>query len=343
METSIVETLNLLAPGARAHGRIPVGTLASGSEIGIPFVVLKGASDGPCLWLNGQVHGNEINGILAALDFANGLDPSALAGALVVTATANPLAFDARRKSAPHDDHDLDQSYPGREDGFTTERMAHALFAQARATASVLVNLHTLSPLFESKPYAVYKVRAGGPVSEEKLLSLIAPFRPAVACRMSLEAGVGELPGNVAGALDYQLSSLGIPAFMIELGAGSRAEPQYIAQGVSGFTGLAQRLGMLPGQADAPAQLRRVTRRSHVVFSHGGLFRARCQPGDSVRAGEPLGSVMDVWGKTVETMTLPYDHVVIAIRRDPVVHTGDRFAFVAQAWEQVAANTSAVR
>jgi predicted deacylase len=336
METSAAQTLKRLARGARAQGRIPVGTLASGADIGIPFVVVKGATDGPCLWLNGQVHGNEINGILAALDFANGLDTAKLAGAVVVTATANPLAFDARRKSAPQDDQDLDQSYPGRAAGFTTERMAHALFAEASAVANVLVNMHTLSPLFESKPYAVYKVREGGAVSEERLLSLIAPFRPAVACRMSLAAGAGELPGNIAGALDCQLGALGIAAFMIELGAGSRAEPQYIAQGVAGFTGLAQRLGMLPGAADAPTRLRRVTRRSHVVFSHGGLFRALREAGDSVRAGEPLGSVMDVWGRTVETMSLPYDHVLIAIRRDPVVHSGDRFAFVGQAWDEVA-------
>lgn len=42
-------------------------------------------------------------------------------GSLVVTATANPLALDARQKFAPVDELDLDQSYPGRPDGFTTE------------------------------------------------------------------------------------------------------------------------------------------------------------------------------------------------------------------------------
>ncbi|MBI3057447.1 MAG: peptidase M14, partial [Betaproteobacteria bacterium] len=34
---------------------------------------------------------------------------------------------------------------------------------------------------------------------------------------------------------------------------------------------------------------------------------------------------------------LPYDLIVIGMRRDPVVHTGERFAFVGQEWDEVAA------
>lgn len=331
------QTLESLQAGARANGRIAVGTLASGAEIAIPYVAVKGAADGPCLWINGQVHGNEINGVLAALDFANRLDAWKLRGALVVTATANPLALDARRKSAPQDDQDLDQAYPGREAGFITDRLAHALFSAARATANALVNMHTMSHAFESKPYGVYKLHPKAQVKEAELLRLIAPFRPSVVCRMSVAPGKGELPGNIAGALDYQLLEAGIPAFMIELGGGSRAEAHYIAQGAEGFRGLAQRLGMLEGRPDAPEKLRRVTRRAHVVFAHGGLFRASKAPGELVRAGEPMGEVTDLWGRVVETMTLPYDLVVIGMRRDPVVHSGDRFAFVGQEWDEVAA------
>lgn len=54
-----------------------------------------------------------------------------------------------------------------------------------------------------------------------------------------------------------------------------------------------------------------------------------------MQAGEPMGEVMDVWGRVVETMTLPYDAVIIGMRRDPVVHTGARFAFVGQSSEEV--------
>ena len=330
----IKETLDGLAPASRAKGKIPVGTLASGTEIGIPYVVLKGAKPGPCLWINGQVHGNEINGIFAALDFLNELDPSGLSGSVVVTATANPLALDARRKFAPQDDQDLDQSYPGRADGFTTELLAHALFAEAKAVANTVINMHTMSPPFEAKVYAVYKVHPNGLVKENDLLRLIAPFQPSVACRMSVEPGKGELPGNIAGGLDYQMDAIGVPAFMIELGAGGRATPGDIQQGVAGFRGVARELKMIAGKNET-SQLRRVTKRGHVTFKNGGLFRASREPGETVKAGEVLGELMTVWGDVADRVSLPSDAIVIGIRRDPVVHSGDRLGFFAYAWDDV--------
>jgi predicted deacylase len=83
-------------PGQRIRGRVPLGTSASGSEFGIPWFALKGTRPGPCLWINGQVHGDEINGLLAGFDFINGLDASRLNGSVVMTTTANPFAMEAR-------------------------------------------------------------------------------------------------------------------------------------------------------------------------------------------------------------------------------------------------------
>ena len=118
---------------------------------------------------------------------------------MVVTATANPLAFDARQKFAPPDLLDLDQSFPGGPSGFTTEQIAHAYFAEVKAAASVVINMHTMSPPFEAKAYAVYKVHPNGKVKENDLLRMIAPFKPTVACRMSVEPAQGELPGQYRG------------------------------------------------------------------------------------------------------------------------------------------------
>ena len=151
---SIKKTLDGMSPASRSNGKIAAGMMASGAEIAIPYVAMKGAKSGPCLWINGQVHGNEINGTFAALDFFNELDAAKLSGSLVVTATANPPALDARRKFAPQDDQDLDQSYPGRADGFTTEQLAHALFVEMKAAANTVINMHTMSPPFEAKVYA---------------------------------------------------------------------------------------------------------------------------------------------------------------------------------------------
>lgn len=333
----VSEALQSARPGTRVEGYIPIGNMASGARIAIPFVGVRGARSGKTLWINGHVHGNEINGIIAALDFANGLDLAAMSGNLIVSSTANPLGFDARRKTAPQDDYDLDQAFPGRADGYTTERLAHALLANIRSAASDLViSMHTQGTHMVSKTYAVYKQAAGSCVTGEMLFPYMTGFKPAVVCRMSVEVGSGEILGNHAGALDYQLNALGIPTFMIELGSGQRADAVEIALGIAGYTDVARRLGIIEGAAELlPATIRHVTRRGHVPISQGGLFRRQRNPADLVKSGEPYGSIMDLHGRIVERPSLPRDSIIIGIRVDPVVHTGDRVAYVAQEWNDL--------
>ena len=321
--------------GSLTVGALHVGRLASGTPVEIPFLIAKGVKSGKCLWLNGQVHGDEINGMVAALDFARGLDLSLLSGSVVVTPTANPLAFDGRSKKAPQDDIDLDQAFPGSLTGLSSDRMA-AVFFVASAAADVLVNLHTMGTPFDAEPYAVYKMHPGSPVTEADMLALLAPFAPAAACLMNVSGGTGELPGNLAGALDYQCLARGQIAFMIELGGGGRLVPAHVQQGIAGFTGLAERIGLLPAaSAHKATTLRQVTKRRHVTCGEGGIFRALTTPTQVVPAGTALGEIIDFHGVVRERVTLTFDALVIGIRRDPVVHFGDRVAFVGEQWQSV--------
>lgn len=335
-ETDLAGVLAAAQPGTRHHGELSIGELSSGMPIAIKYIVLRGRSAKPCLWINGQVHGVEINGAIAALDFANSINLDELQGSLVITATANPLAMDAREKGAPQDGSDLDQTYPGNASGFITDRLAHVLFKQVRACADVVINMHTNSPAFDGKPYSVYKKPPNDQVPEQLLLELMAHFEPSVACQMKLVSNNGELPGNIAGALDYQCLLVGIPAFMIELGGGSRAEADFIAQGVEGMRRCAVQLRVLPGKLPAAKRkLRLVTQRTHLTFDRGGFFRATVKAGESVARGTVLGSVMNMHGEVVETKVFDYDAIVICIRRDPVVHTGCRFIFIAKQWQEI--------
>jgi predicted deacylase len=324
-------------PGQRIRGRVPLGTSASGSEFGIPWFALKGTRPGPCLWINGQVHGDEINGLLAGFDFINGLDASRLNGSVVMTTTANPFAMEARRKKTPADEEDLDQAYPGRADGLVTERLAAALFPLVAEHADVTVCMHAVGTPYEAVPYAVYKLHPSSGVDERKLLRLTAHFRPAISCRMSVASGGAELPGNIAGALDYQLLARGRTAFMLEVGSGGRAEAPFIAQTVAGLRSLAAAMGLLPDESPLPPppRLLRATKRGHITVEHGGFARMGTKPGQVAPAGTPLLRIENAYGEHVEDVAQQSDVFVISLRRDPVVHSGDRGAFVAWEWDEV--------
>src|SRR5690606_26435710 len=180
----IQQFLNNGAARGKQTGYISAGSMASGMPIGLPYIAVRGRHPGKTLWLHGQVHGDEINGIVAALNFMETLDPDAMNVNVVFTPSGNPHALDLRKKRNPYDDLDLDQCDPGNANGLISERLAHALFKEIEGTADFLVNLHTMNPLFDSKAYAVYKVHPQSSVTEDDLLKAIALFEPNVACRM---------------------------------------------------------------------------------------------------------------------------------------------------------------
>ena len=321
---------------ATERGTIDAGTTAGGHEIRIPYLIKKGRTDGPRLWVNAAVHGDEVNGVFAAQRFFDRLDPTRMMGSVIVTPVANVLAFDERRKTTLIDGIDMDQSFPGRADGFATERTAAALFSKFGKLADVVINIHTLGTPFDAAPYAVYKVHPQAKVSEASILSHIACFEPTVACRMPVANASGELPGNIAGALDYQALALGAMAFMIELGGGGRLENEFVDHGVAGLMRLASKIGILPPSQEVnPATLRRVTTRAHRLSRTGGLFEPAVAPGRPVKAGDSIGQVRNLYGDITEEIVAEVDSWVIAVRRDPVVHSGDRVAFVATQWGDV--------
>jgi len=233
--TTITDILKS-APSGRHDGRLLVGTRASGAEVAIPYVVLKGARPGPTLWINGQVHGNEVAAIVAALDLLATLDPAEMTGSVVFTATGNPLAFDVRTMFSPQDYGNLDQSFPGRPDGFVTERLAHRLLAEIMAARpDLLISMHSQGTEAASRIYGVFKLPPESTVGTDAIFPYLRLFEPMVVCRMRVEPGMGEIPGNHAGALDYQAMAHDIPAFMIELGTGQRCHPDDVNMGIEMF------------------------------------------------------------------------------------------------------------
>jgi hypothetical protein len=72
------------------------------------------------------------------------------------------------------------------------------------------------------------------------------------------------------------------------------------------------------------------------MVAHGGFARMGARPGQVAPAGTPLLRIENAFGEHVQDLTQPADVFVISLRRDPVVQSGDRGAFVAWEWDEVA-------
>src|SRR5690606_25385311 len=108
-------------------GMIDIGYTASGQPLGIPYVLLRGETVNPCLWINAAVHGHESPGPAAVVNFLNRLKGMKLRGSLIVTPVATPTAIDSKMKVSPYDGVDLDDSFPGKP-FLHSERVALKLF-----------------------------------------------------------------------------------------------------------------------------------------------------------------------------------------------------------------------
>ena len=133
------------APGESATGRIEVTTMAGGAALDIPVIVINGAEDGPCLWVDGVIHGDEPEGTLMCHLLRREVDPATLAGSLVLVPVMNTAAFEAGRRGNPLDtfSYDMNRIYPGRPNGYLSERVAHAHKEWLVETADMNIAVHS--------------------------------------------------------------------------------------------------------------------------------------------------------------------------------------------------------
>lgn len=326
-----IESL-MVPPGTKGQGRLRVGELAIGSDVALPVMVINGREEGPTLWINGAVHGDELNGPMAARNVFSRLDPGTLRGALVITPISNVLAFQARDKISHLDYLDLNTLFPGDSKGLFTQRIAFALFQHIAGLADSLIDLHTLATPYKADPYTVYKIVPGAQGTlNEKMEEMAFAFGVRVNCRVELSNATGELPGTTHGALDIECIKRGIPAIMAEVGGGGRFEGSFIAAAEQGIENVLVFLGMIPGTVKRPQEQIVITKRRFVRTDLGGLVKVFVEPGQIIERGKAYAEVFDFFGRSVQ-QTAERDLFVIASRVSPVVDTGDRLLFAGIEW-----------
>lgn len=147
-------TSDRLKPGIHFHSIEipPVGThntlppfnsqMEKGMKLEIHVIRIIGKSDGPKIYVGGGTHGDETNGIEAALTIKEHIDPSTLNGEIVIVPVQNPGGLQYRMRLNPYDPIDPDWVHPGNPDGTYTQRVKHILNDLAR-DADCVIDLHT--------------------------------------------------------------------------------------------------------------------------------------------------------------------------------------------------------
>jgi len=311
-------------PGSRVHAKLPVMQQPDGGMLGIPVIIIHGASDGPRVYVSAGVHGDEPDGTAAVVDVANSLDPSQLAGTFLGAPVVNVPAYLAKAsvdvagiRENPLDWKNLARVYPGRSDGTATERIAYVVSSQIFPAVDYAIDLHSGGARGTSLHLAGFVGVEGklGRISLElaKLFPMETIWRASPWAKISAVA-----------------IEKGVPLVLSEVTGQGRADNWDVEANVVGVRNIMKHLGMIEGEVErVPERRRYIDSETYIFARNGGFLRPSVKTGDLIHEGQLIGITQDLYGNTLEEISSPLDGIVTGIRTKPVAWGGEMLFLVA--------------
>ncbi len=323
----------VISPGEKLSGQISVPSFQDDLATIIPITVLHGVKEGPVLSLIAGVHGSEYAPIMAMQELPSLLDASQMSGTLIIVHIANMPAFSGRTiYFGPHDQKNLNRSFPGTPDGTITERIAYALTTHVIKPADYLIDIHSGDGNESLRPsYSAYYAEAGGADVIRESRRMAEAF--------GLETIV-QFAGSYSSVDDAiytsaQAVTLGIPAIDVESGELGAIDDVFVAPIVRGAMSVLRELDMIEGEPDLPKNPLVISSRARIYSEHTGIWYPDplVRTGDYVTEGTRLGHITDYHGKELQTIYAPSSGVLLILFASPPVNEGDNIVVVGQVQE----------
>ena len=128
---------------------------------------------------------------------------------------------------------------------------------------------------------------------------------------------------GLGGTTSMAAATAGIPAFIAEAGGRGLLEPAEVERHIRGLHSSLRAAGVLDGEPDPPLEGQQLVERFEWLrTSNRGWWQPAVDVGETVTAGELLGSVLDGFGDVVETITAPETGVPLFLTSSPAVQAG---------------------
>lgn len=310
--------------GRKATGFVSAIDRVDGTELGIPVILVCGKTDGPVLLIDGGIHGDEQEGAYAISAFAKGLDTDKLRGIVIGVPVLNVAAFESMQRGNPRDhrSYDMNRFYPGRANGYLTERIAYAHNSIIAAAADMEIAIHSggnICYLAES----IFTT-----AEDEQSLELAKSMGPG--WEIILDAP------RSAGSPMAAMADRNKPAITVELGGSATTMPEDLLSNVStlrnALTNVCRHYGMLEGEAEYAAGYWRGTQRVVQASTSGMLEPNPNIPlKKPIHRGDLLMKVSDLFGNPLEDLRAPCDGTLFGFRTYPSVFAGDWVLFCGDA------------
>lgn len=299
--------------GERAQGMVPIPGIEPAWEI--PAYVVRGKETGPTLAITAGIHCAEYAGIAAALRVAQETDPAELRGTLIVVPLVNTPGFYERSMyTNPRDGKNINRTFPGKEKGSPSERVAHFLTTELIKGADAYIDLHGGDMIEALIPFTIYQ-RTGKAALDKRSEELALAF--------DLDFILAAEADAVPGASYTAAAALGVPAVITEVGQQGVFESASVERHVRGIRNAMTRLKMIDGQEVLYANPRRLERFEWLRAKTEGLYYPTVGVGQNVEKGQPIGAIRDLFGEVQQELKAPEGGSVLFVVSALAVRKGD--------------------
>jgi len=296
--------------GEKVFKKLSVASMPDGSEIAVPLVIIRGMEDGPVLSVFGGVHGNEYEGPLAIRKVIEELKPTEMSGTFVAVPVVNVPAFNFSTRINPIDQKNLNRVFPGKSNGTISEKIAYVITEQVIGKSDYVIDLHSMGDGWIETLNLVGYYDLPGELGKKSFeLAMSFPIET-----------VYKMGSNIGRLSDASIEK-GIPAIGTECTGGGVESNIRIY--VTGIKNVMKQLKMIDGDPEGLPEKRRYIRWHEVKTSRGGLLKHYVKIGESVRVGEILAEITDIFNNRVSHLRAPIDGIVCARNVKPVVKPGD--------------------
>jgi predicted deacylase len=288
----------------------------------IPVTIIKGRLKGPTFTIIAGIHGMEYPPILSLLELRREIDPTSLAGNIIIIPIVNQTSFYTRTPFVnPLDGLNLNRSFPGNPAGTITEVMADFLTREVFSATDVLLDMH------------------GGDVSED-LIPFICYYdnqefkkQTALAARLSEISGFETvvsypyvLPGDQPAMYAFkQAVRQGITALSIEIGRLGNWKKEEVSFAKKSIFRMMAELKMYGSKSveNASAVKVRYHKQAYVSVPVQGIFISELTAGDHITKGTEVGYITDIFGKKLKIIYAPESGVILYKIGTPPVNEGE--------------------
>jgi len=333
-------------PGEKVFVHIDMFEYPHGTKEQLPLAIIQGTMSGPILLLTGNIHGDELHGLVTVQEVIQGINPKELKGTIIAIPTLNPAGLLTLTRSPFYDRSDPNRLWPNPkpkkepklkyEDPYDknldplenpgVQEVFYTKLAEILPQVDFFIDLHCHS--FRSIPYSyidrIYfdEKKEGEKEKAQELFNNTLEMVQAFGFTIVLED-----PPRHYFRKDLHRSTTGSfvnlqrkPGFTVELGASGIVDTDITDAAKTGVFNILKWAKMLEGEIEVvssiPVLNNELWREIEIRVSQSGLYIPLVKTGELVNQNDPIAVVHDIFGEAKETISAPENGTVMAFFDD---------------------------